>query len=618
MKKLFRDFIVFIFLTSFFFSILFFLNGEKFSYKDLKIIFDVDVDTSHLLSKNIEKNTECQKRKKGYYLYILFLLLVLFLLLIIVKLLLSLKHDCEKYEIYSCEKDKTYEDESKSKLKLELDMSSSADEIEKNNEKINELSNEIDAYVFQAKGGKFNKSSMPPKTGADQEYKYDSSSYAEIKGFRVANFNPENQYNRSLFWKKESFRIKQQLTSFYGLKETDKETFSKLYDDELQRMNTASSDLDAFTNYYISKKTLMCKNERIEETLAQQAQKMNGVVNCVRRQNEKEMIKERIAFQEKDDTCKDFFENLNNDNDGTEKLNNEYLLVMYKKAIIKIILQSMIENFMVTQNEPQNFRIFCSKYYDVFKENNLFKKNFFSKQKKEEVLNSFKQSSGYKMSGNDREKMYYKFYFLAQKGIYFPLHEIANFHNLSLKVLTTQTEAHANKFINPKKSIKVCYNLVGKVINQLQEEIYNAVELIKRRVQSECGGEFFRKQINQINQIKQVKREAKKNINEKINEHLKRVSNNSRQKKQNIAETRAKYPYLRPKNKKQTQNINPNIKTFKNSNDIDLSGMVSNFSLYSRNQPRSQSQFHQNKSTLSTRRKYQEASEKKKKNEDGK
>lgn len=463
MKKIFKDFIVFIFLTSFFFSILLFLNGEKFTCKDLKLIFDVDAGASCLSKKNIIKR-EYQKN----YLYVLFLLLVIFLFLIVVKLLFSLKHDCEVYEICSCEKNEIHEDESKSeKVKIDnkfsLSFVVSNSEFEKNSSKIRETDNEIDALRFKMKGQK-TKSNVRPQGKIDQDYRYDKKNE-----FQVANFSPNEGSNRSLLQTKEVSLIQKKLAIIYGIKTQDEEEFSTIFNNELKAIKSAKKQGvfdamakdNAFISIYKEKEDLMLKNEQINESLKQEAEKLNGYANIEHRENEKEMTKEKIALYNDKETK--LIKEL--DNNGKNALDLEKC----KEMIIEIILQIMIKGFIKTKNEAQNFESFCSRYY---------KKG--GNKKKEEILSKFKYSDDEKMEKNVAEEMYDEFYFLIQKGIYFPFHEIANFHNLSLKVLTMTTDGKNKKFINPDRNIKLGYETAGEAINKLQEKIYCAVELNKR------------------------------------------------------------------------------------------------------------------------------------------
>ena len=514
MKKLFKDFIVFIFLTFFFFSILFFLNSEKFIYKDLKLIFDVDAGASHLLSKNIKKNIEYQKEEKECYLYILFLLLVIFLFLIIIKLLFSLKYDCEKYKIYE-----TYEDKNKSEL-FDLDAIRE-DEIQKNTDGIVKLDNQINNELFKLRrsnsvGKEDNKRErLKSKQIIEPEfesYKYDIledyytvakakqkeqkdikviKDYVKKDKFKVAdfNFNTESgKYNRSLFKRGKSLPfIKNTFVELYGINEADKKEFSTFYDAELEKIKDVkktpetlekAQQEDAFISYYIKKENLMDKNERIDEALAEQAEKMNGFVNDKDRRNEDEMLKKKIAFCEEKGGKGVFVKAL--DTNNKKEKNENKKKEEYKKEIIEIILGNMIKDFQNTRNELENFKIFCSKYAK-YNDRRFLK----SKKTNFDIIKHFKVKGG-KAKGDDKTEMsegaymFDEFVFLIQKGIYFLLHEIAKFHNLSLKVLTKTTDQDVKKFANGEENIKSNYIRVGEVINELQEDIYKAVEFRKR------------------------------------------------------------------------------------------------------------------------------------------
>lgn len=536
MKKLFKDFIVFIFLTFFFFSILFFLNSEKFIYKDLKLIFDVDAGASHLLSKNIKKNIEYQKKEKEYYLHILFLLLVIFLFLIIIKLLFSLKYDCKKYKI--CE---TYEDKNKSEL-FDLDAIRE-DEIQKNTDCIVKLDNQINNELFKLRrsnsvGKEDNKRErLKSKQIIEPEfesYKYDIledyytvaeakqkeqkdikniNDYVKKDKFEVAdfNFNTESgKYNRSLFKRGKSLPfIKNTFVKLYGINEADKKEFSTFYDAELKKIKDVkktpetlekAQQEDAFISYYTKKENLMDKNERIDEALAEQAEKMNGFVNDKDRRNEDEMLKKKIAFYKEKGNEGAFVKALDTKKEKNENKKKEEC----KKEIIEIILGNMIKGFQNTRNELENFEIFCSKYAK-YNDRKLLK----SKKPNFDIIKHFKAKGGKaeggkaegghdihdiikrflkdkkgkdddKMETNEGAYMFDEFVFLIQKGIYFLLHEIAKFHNLSLKVLTKTADQGVKKFANANENIKSNYIRVGEAINELQEDIYKAVEFRKR------------------------------------------------------------------------------------------------------------------------------------------
>ena len=497
MKKFFRDFIVFIFLTFFFFSILFFLNGEKFICKDLKLIFDVDVDASRLLSKNTKKNIEYRKEEREYYLYVLFLLLIIFLSLIIIKLLFSLKYDCEKYKIYEI-----YGDESESK-ESELDFSDVNNEGEINKFKetarlvsLNTINKNTQTKMISLNTLRRKKELSKEnrdlqfkldKKGRDlrwEEYSYvtaiDIKYEDSMRKFKVADFNIMNEKNRNLFnTGKELLIFKKNFVELYGIKELDTENFSKFYDCDaknikdykLKNLNIegffniyGGGGEDAFYSYCTKKEILMNENEAKDIALMKQAAAMGGYLNDERRRNEDEMTKEKIAFQKGDS----FVEKLNTINNKKARLSKKEC----KEKIIKIILNTMIDGFMITRNEIQNFEIFCSQYHEY--------SNPESQKERSKIISKFKQSDGNEMLKKDAENMFDEFVFLIQRGIYFLLHEIAKFHNLSLKVLTKTTDGKSNMFVNLEKDIQRSYRRVGKVINELQKNIYKTVELKKR------------------------------------------------------------------------------------------------------------------------------------------